>query len=84
MNPPEMNSNGKSVKELTHEEKVAKIAEATKTILEVIGEDPNREGLLKTPKRMAEAMLYFTKGYAKEVEGKSSDLYCKIPHRCYE
>src|SRR5687768_12941348 len=40
-----------------------KICGAVKTILECIGEDPNRPGLLDSPARYAKAMLYFTKGY---------------------
>src|SRR5579862_5571435 len=39
-------------------------------ILKQIGENPEREGLLKTPERIAKAMLYLTQGYdlnAKEI-----------------
>ncbi len=40
------------------------------SVLQQIGEDPKREGLLKTPERIAKAMLYLTQGYdlnAKEI-----------------
>jgi GTP cyclohydrolase I len=39
-----------------------------RTILECVGEDPDREGLLKTPERYARAMLFFTKGYMENVK----------------
>ncbi|KAI9933241.1 hypothetical protein MW887_007714 [Aspergillus wentii] len=48
-------------------ERVQKLAGAVRTILECIGEDPEREGLLETPERYAKAMLYFTKGYEENV-----------------
>lgn len=42
------------------------IEENVKQILEYIGEDPEREGLLKTPYRVARAYEYLTKGYAQD------------------
>jgi GTP cyclohydrolase IA len=41
---------------------------AVKTLLLGVGEDPEREGLLKTPKRVAEAMRYLTSGYNQSLE----------------
>ncbi|CAO1605916.1 GTP cyclohydrolase 1 [Xanthoria calcicola] len=49
------------------EERLAKIQGAVTTLLECLGEDPEREGLRGTPKRYAEAMLFFTKGYEENV-----------------
>jgi GTP cyclohydrolase I len=34
-----------------------------KNVLSLLGEDPEREGLLKTPERLAKAMQYLTQGY---------------------
>lgn len=47
---------------------------AYKQILECVGEDPDRQGLLRTPERAAKAMLYFTKGYEEKIEGTSTIL----------
>ncbi len=43
-----------------------KIEEAVKTILGELGEDPGREGLLKTPERVAKALLFLSEGYGKD------------------
>ncbi|KAK0668081.1 putative GTP cyclohydrolase I [Cercophora samala] len=47
--------------------RMEKMKGAVRTLLECIGEDPDREGLLATPERYAKAMLFFTKGYQQNV-----------------
>ncbi len=49
-------------------ERLEKMRGAIRTILECVGEDPDREGLLDTPSRYAKAMLFFTKGYQVNVD----------------
>ncbi|QPG75071.1 GTP cyclohydrolase I [Brettanomyces nanus] len=45
-----------------------KIEDAIRTILIELGEDVNREGLIRTPERYAKAMLFFTKGYEDNIK----------------
>eukprot|EP01047_Picozoa_sp_COSAG01_P000015 COSAG01_NODE_1_length_100484_cov_170.446142_15_plen_195_part_00 len=52
-----------------HDKKKLKVIEANyKNLIEEIGEDPKREGLVKTPSRAAKALLDFSKGYHQSVE----------------
>jgi GTP cyclohydrolase I len=56
--------------EATSEEakaRLKKLTGAVHTILECVGEDPSREGLLQTPERYAKAMMFFTKGYEENL-----------------
>lgn len=56
--------------ELAHpewtEEKIMALMEHYAAILKLLGEDTNREGLLKTPERVAKAMLTLTRGYEQD------------------
>ncbi|KAI9654989.1 MAG: GTP cyclohydrolase 1 [Bathelium mastoideum] len=48
-------------------QRLEKLSGAVRTILEAIGEDPDREGLQGTPERYAKAMMFFTKGYEENL-----------------
>lgn len=47
-------------------ERKDKLAFHYREILELLGEDPEREGLIKTPERVAKAMMFLTKGYNQD------------------
>lgn len=48
------------------EERMAQMEGAVETLLRCIGEDPSREGLVKTPARVARALLEMTAGYSMD------------------
>ena len=61
----------KLVKDIDNNENSKKVSdkeaeEAFKTILSWMGEDPNREGLLETPKRVVKAFKEYFKGYKED------------------
>ncbi|MEN8206597.1 MAG: GTP cyclohydrolase I FolE [Pseudomonadota bacterium] len=45
-----------------------KLEELYRQLIEGIGEDPSREGLVKTPARAAKALQYLTRGYRQSVD----------------
>jgi GTP cyclohydrolase I len=49
-----------------NQERAEKLAAHYREILSLLGENPEREGLLKTPMRVAKAMLFCTKGYEQD------------------
>ncbi|MEJ8842626.1 GTP cyclohydrolase I FolE [Lacibacter sp. H375] len=52
-----------------YEEKVTSgLIESYRNALDLLGEDPEREGLLKTPERVAKAMQYMTQGYQMDAK----------------
>jgi len=44
------------------------IASRMKDVLEMLGEDPSREGLVRTPERYEKAMRYLTSGYTTSID----------------
>ena len=50
---------------LSDDEAIARLAECYRQIIEIVGEDSTREGLLRTPVRAAKALWYATGGYRR-------------------
>ena len=52
--------------DIYNQEKIEQLMVHYREILCLLGEDPDREGLLKTPERVAKAMSFITKGYSQD------------------
>ncbi|KAH8422503.1 uncharacterized protein LDX57_000257 [Aspergillus melleus] len=57
-----------------------RIATAIRMILECLGEDPNRDGLLRTPQRYAKALKFFTQGYSISPADVVNDAVFDVDH----
>lgn len=52
--------------DIYNEERIQELMGHYREILRLLGEDPDREGLIKTPERVAKAMSFITKGYSQD------------------
>lgn len=57
---------GYTKEEVYDPEVTGEIAKHVKEVLRLLGEDVNREGLLKTPERVAKSLQFLTSGYAED------------------
>lgn len=56
------------------------IAAHVRGILEALGEDPSRDGLVRTPHRVEAALRFLTTGYGQTVEDAIGDALFEEPH----
>jgi GTP cyclohydrolase IA len=50
------------------EQKTQQLQEAIEQLLLLFGEDPSRDGLIKTPERVAKMFKFLTKGYSQDID----------------
>ena len=71
---PELSSSNRALSSLSKQQDQSSIVtdeqmmEAVRTLLIGLGEDPNREGLKDTPKRVVKALKFLTKGYDESLD----------------
>lgn len=56
------------------------LEKSVEALLKSVGEDPDREGLLKTPHRFVTAFHYLTSGYQQSVEEIINDAVFEVPY----
>lgn len=57
-----------NLEEITHADVADPLAAAVRRMISEIGEDPEREGVLKTPARVAKSMRFLTSGYRQDID----------------
>ncbi len=58
----------------------ARIGDAVPALVTELGEDPSREGLEKTPDRVAKAMRFLTSGYARDIDEVINDALFTVDY----
>lgn len=58
--------------------RLAEYAALARRQLELLGEDAGRDGLVKTPERVAKAMAWLTRGYAQDARGVIGDALFEV------
>ncbi len=66
--------------ETTYREGLETLAEHYTEVLRLLGEDPDREGLQKTPLRVAKAMQVLTRGYGQDPHKVLTDALFEEPY----
>ena len=65
-----MASWGNSEEREEADSRLRELSKAFYSVIQCVGEDPERDGLKSTPLRAAKAFCYFTKGYEETINGK--------------
>ncbi|RCI09447.1 hypothetical protein L249_3738 [Ophiocordyceps polyrhachis-furcata BCC 54312] len=71
---------GDKKKELASHARLDRMRGAVRTLLECVGEDPDREGLLDTPARYAKALLFLTSGYQVSLDNLVNNALFREGH----
>lgn len=56
------------MQQMSEQERIDAVASHIKSIIELLGENPEREGLVKTPVRAAKALWFLTSGYRADAD----------------
>ena len=75
-----MNKKRAEVKVMTPKPQEKPMAHLVAGMLEAIGEDPTRDGLLRTPERVEKAMRYLTNGYTADVKKIVNDAIFEVKY----